>query len=353
LSLETSKGRQERKRQGLYNGWLPFGVTKGDDNLPAPDLTPLPNNSTNHAALLLALHLCASGQSASEIARTLNARGYQTTGNHGGGLFGKATTLRILRNRFYIGDLPDGKGGWLPGKHAPLVPVDLFERAQAALDTRRLCKASHSTTPHGTVWALTGLLRCGYCEDRHGVGHSLTRMAIRREGTPNNPRARCRSREYGWQCEQGAVSIAKLEPVVGEWLGSFNVSDTDVEAAIAELRSEQARPDDGEAERRQLKAFMSRLRDQHRWGHIEQSEYLSEYGAAQARLAALAVRQTTPEDVRAVAGLLRQVREAWDVATPAERNELLLPLVERIVVKGDKVARIVPTAIARRFVATN
>ena len=37
LSWETEKGKQERKRQRLYTGWLPFVLKKGPDGLPVPD----------------------------------------------------------------------------------------------------------------------------------------------------------------------------------------------------------------------------------------------------------------------------------------------------------------------------
>lgn len=36
LSHETKKGKTERKRQGLYNGLLPFGVTKSESGIPVP-----------------------------------------------------------------------------------------------------------------------------------------------------------------------------------------------------------------------------------------------------------------------------------------------------------------------------
>lgn len=37
LSLETKKGKQERKAQGVYNGLLPFGVTKDPSGVPTLD----------------------------------------------------------------------------------------------------------------------------------------------------------------------------------------------------------------------------------------------------------------------------------------------------------------------------
>ena len=40
LSAETKKGKAERKKQGLYNGHLPFGVAKGPNGVPILDEEP-------------------------------------------------------------------------------------------------------------------------------------------------------------------------------------------------------------------------------------------------------------------------------------------------------------------------
>ena len=55
LSAETRKGKLERQRQGLYNGILPFGATKGEDGIPVAD-------PTTHPGLVLAFTLAARGQ---------------------------------------------------------------------------------------------------------------------------------------------------------------------------------------------------------------------------------------------------------------------------------------------------
>jgi hypothetical protein len=64
--------------------------------------------------------------------QALNAAGYRTTGNRGANLFSKDTVRVILLNRFYLGELPDGEGGWIAGRHDPLIDADLFEAAQRA-----------------------------------------------------------------------------------------------------------------------------------------------------------------------------------------------------------------------------
>src|SRR5215213_2620974 len=60
LSLETKKGKAERKAQGLYNGILPFGLKKNSGGLPVPDPETYPG-------LLLAFGEAAKGASDREV----------------------------------------------------------------------------------------------------------------------------------------------------------------------------------------------------------------------------------------------------------------------------------------------
>src|SRR5215204_1904430 len=125
LSAETKKGKAERKRQGLYNGHLPFGTAKGDDGIPVP-------HPEDHAALVLAFELAAAGKTDREVAQALNVAGYRTNGKRGANPFSKDTVRVILQNRFYLGELPDGQGGQVPGRHEAVIEPELFDRAQAA-----------------------------------------------------------------------------------------------------------------------------------------------------------------------------------------------------------------------------
>ena len=122
LATEVRKGKAERKAQGLYNGVLAFGLKKNRDGIPVPDPETYPG-------LLLVFRLAAEGQSDRDVAEALNGAGYRTAGNRGRNLFTKDTVCRLLQNRFYLGELPDGHGGWLPGAHEPVLDDDLFDRA--------------------------------------------------------------------------------------------------------------------------------------------------------------------------------------------------------------------------------
>ena len=142
LSEETRKGKQGRRRAGLYNGILPFGTIRGEgvQAAPLPDLRPLDlvgsdgitRRLTNHAGLLQAFAWCGQGYSAREIAVKLNELGYRTHGTWGSNPFSKDTIQHLLGNRFYLGELPDGNDGWVPGKHNALIPEELWDQAQRA-----------------------------------------------------------------------------------------------------------------------------------------------------------------------------------------------------------------------------
>src|SRR5829696_7510213 len=117
LASEVRKGKAERKAQGLFNGALPFGLKKNADGVPVPDPTTYPG-------LLLAFEAAAKGVSDREVAMLLNERGYRTTGNRGRNPCTKDTVRPMLQNRFYLGLLPDGEGGWVPGAHQAVLDED-------------------------------------------------------------------------------------------------------------------------------------------------------------------------------------------------------------------------------------
>ena len=84
--------------QGLYNGLLLFGVTKGDNGVPIAH----PDTS---AGLHLIFNLASQGKSDRQVAMAMNAEGYRTAGNSGGKTFSKDSVRGVLTNRFYVGQL--------------------------------------------------------------------------------------------------------------------------------------------------------------------------------------------------------------------------------------------------------
>src|SRR5215212_5369861 len=105
--------------------------------------------------------MAATGATDREVAQALNAAGYRTTGNRGANPFTKDTVRVMLRNRFYVGDLPDGDGGWIAGRHGPLIAVDLFEMAQKAREANT--KKPRRVPGRRSPWALSGVATCAEC----------------------------------------------------------------------------------------------------------------------------------------------------------------------------------------------
>jgi hypothetical protein len=98
----------------LYYGSLPFGIIKGDDGVPVIDPAIFPG-------LKAAFELAVQGKTDREIAMYLNAQGYRTAGLKGNKPFANTSVKGIMTNLFYIGYLPDGKGGYIRAKHKPFI----------------------------------------------------------------------------------------------------------------------------------------------------------------------------------------------------------------------------------------
>jgi site-specific DNA recombinase len=231
LSLETKKGKAERKLQGRHNGLLPFGLKKGaEDGLPVPDPETYPG-------LLLAFQLAAAGKSDREVAEELNAAGYRTTGNRGRNPFGKDTVCRMLQNRFYLGVLPDGNGGWIPAAHQPVLDAELFERAAAARRVNRTgsLKATRAHRRH----SLSGLGICGHCGGR-------LHIQTPRDG---KPRIYCYQRGQSSRCGQRSSHLAVIEEQIDAYLRTFNLPDESVSRIIAYYESASQQRDDAQRQR--------------------------------------------------------------------------------------------------------
>lgn len=92
----------------------------GEDGVPVPDMQDRKMNIDeqevtvrNYEGRRMAFDFAAQGKSDREVAMALNASGYRTTGTHGSRLFSKDTAKDMLKNRFFVGYISDGNGGWM------------------------------------------------------------------------------------------------------------------------------------------------------------------------------------------------------------------------------------------------
>jgi site-specific DNA recombinase len=336
LSWETKKGKAERKAQGLFNGLLPFGVKKNSDGIPVPDPETYPG-------LLLAFRQCADGKSDREVANELNEAGFRTSGNRGQNLFTKDTVCRLLQNRFYLGELPDGPG-WMAGAHEPLLDDDLFDRAQTARRANRRSFAPRSVAPNRRTHSLSGLGICGYCggrlhitTDRHGKA-----------------RVYCYRGRQAARCGQRSTFLDGFEAQIATYLGTFQLPDETVLDVIRMYDQASALSNDAESRRRAIEGRLERIRELYKWGDLTRSAYASERDNLDAELTTLRGNTDRATMLTEAAALLRDLPAAWEAASPDQRNRLARLVFESVEVKDDQlVAVIAQPDFAPFFLASN
>jgi len=304
LSQETQKGWAERRAQGLCCGLLLFGAMKGEDGVPVP-------HPDSYPGLMMAFQLAAEGKSDKEVAIALNAAGYRTAGNQRQGLFSKDTLRGRLTNRFYLGYLPDGNGGWVKGKHKAIIDEELWSEVQEA--RRRNATSTHSRcVRRRRVCSLTGITYCWYCKG--GIHVSFTKMG--------KPRLGCYNRSKGWGCPQRSALLEVYEEQIKEYLKTFHIPE-DYQLKILEAhRKLEGAYHNLDRERARWEAQLERMKDLYRWGDMSKEVYLKERQAVLKKLNALAPAQSQTQNLERLAHFLANVADAWKEATQEQRNKL-------------------------------
>jgi DNA invertase Pin-like site-specific DNA recombinase/DNA-binding CsgD family transcriptional regulator len=343
LSLETKKGKHERKAQGLYNGLLPFGVVKNAQGTPVLDMDARYCDVTTRTeiatgnGLTYAFELARAGKTDREIAQALNAAGYWTTGNRGMNRFQKDSVRVMLRNRFYVGDLPDGRGGWVPGRHGALIDPDLFDAAQTARErnTLRPRRVAGVRSP----WSLSGLAVCAGC------GKPVT--------ADGKHRARCQGRTQGNGGEQPSFSQALIDDQLTFILSTFDIAEDQRGRLLAAWRHSQSRHVDTAASRLRIQRKLDRLKVLFLDGDLTTEKYRAQKDALTGELASLPPVGNPDSDAGArLAAYLADVSRAWTDATPEERNKLARSLFASVVVDNKQAAACVPRPELEPFFRT-
>jgi len=342
LSQETKKGWDERRAQGLYCGTLPFGAIKGEDGVPVLDMEERKTNIDgkevvvrNHEGLKLAFELSKQGESDRKVAIVLNTKGYRTTGTHGPRPFSRDTIKDILKNRFYIGSIPDGNGGWTKARHEPLIELELFENVQEMRQRNR--KSTHKHSPRGrTVHSLTGITLCWYCREKGREGR-MHIACVKDRG----PRLGCYNRAKGWDCPQKSALLEVYEQQIRAYLGVFQIPES-YQKRILELHRKLQDNYDIEKEQKQLKSKLQRLKELYKWGDINKDEYHREKEETQDQLVKLTPFQIPTSALEKLAEFLSNVANAWDEATSEQKNKLARHLFQEIWVKDKDVVAVKP-----------
>ena len=345
LSQETKKGWHERRQQGLYCGTIPFGAMKGDNAVPIPDMQERKANVggqelavRNYEGLKMAFDLAMQGNSDREVATAVSALGYRTTGTHGSRPFSKDTVKDMLNNRFYIGYIPDGNGGWLRAKHSPFVSEDAFNQVQELRRQRQRFTAS-SVRISARTYSLSGLVFCETCGSRIAIhlGHN------------GKPRMYCRGRSQGNDCNSKLTFLEVYERQVEWYLQNFVVPDDYKDRILDAHRRLQNAYQDPEKQRRHLQNRLQRIKDQYELEHIERKEYLRKYNSIQRELLSITPKDDDAKALGSLARFLNSVADAWREASQEQRNKLACTLFEEIRIGNSRVLAVKPREELKPF----
>ncbi|MEA2582142.1 MAG: site-specific recombinase, partial [Thermomicrobiales bacterium] len=324
LSAETRKGKAERKAQGLYNGLLPFGIKKNSVGIPVPDPETYPG-------LLLAFQLGAQGKSDREVGEALNAAGYRTTGNRGKNPFTKDTVRVMLRNRFYLGELPDGAGGWLDGAHEAVLDDELFDAAMKAREINQNSNTTRVNRRHRR-YSLSGLAVCGTCGGR-------LHFHTERDG---RARVYCYQERQGVHCGQRSARLDGIEEQIAAYLATFQLPDDLVTTIISLYDQASAERDDTARRRTELTGRLARIKELYTWGDMDRAEYRAERDRLESELAATQSTTDRAALMAHAAALLRSFPAAWATAPQEQRNDLAKMVFRSVEIKDDRVLAVVP-----------
>ena len=362
LKQETTKGKRQRAREGLWNGGIPFGYCKGlcshciDPNGKGycPDFGKadksdgkiLVAHPVESEGVKLAYQWYQTGENSDgRIATLLNAHYYVlpdgkllklrhkgTLGKTSPGLFSKDTVRVMLTNVFYTGKVPyygvddqgkrqkrqAGLAALYPGKHPALVDEAVFEKAQELRKLLHKCPKK-MRDKSVNVYPLTGILHCGSCGSRlRGVsshdGRRYYRDVTRIEKTG--------------ECNQPLVSAKAIEHQIVEVLLHKTQDAPDL------VRSAQVQI--GAANERYNRAKILFLA-----GDISREAYEQERERRESTLGDL--HSVTDGAIMLPVDEVYQSLVNWDSILPIERKKLLHAVLEAAFVWQNALVALQPT----------
>ncbi|MCI7812715.1 MAG: recombinase family protein [Lachnospiraceae bacterium] len=167
LAQEVRRGMNEKFSRGGVVSIPPFGYKMGENKF-EPD--------EEKAALVRKIYQdFLGGKSCRQIAAHLNEMGVRT---NRGNRFESRNIEYILENPTYTGKMRRSQNGSnrakrfygteqvtiVNGTHEPIIPEEMFQKAQERMRSRNKMGRSHrETSASGTDFMLRGLVRCGSC----------------------------------------------------------------------------------------------------------------------------------------------------------------------------------------------
>ena len=243
ISLATAELERERTSERTKEKMLwraEKGLRNGGQHLLGYDIDPdnkgvLKPNEAERELVLLIFRTYVKEQSFRAVAQIINEKGYRTKSYvsrrdkvHSGKKFNKTQIMRMLQNEFYIGKITH-KGKVYEGQHEPIIPLELWNRVQAVIETNRVSGARRRKQNLHT-FLLQGLIKCGFCQS-----HMTPSQARNHQKKPYfYYHCTCKIHRGNEECKMKPVSAPALEQVVADRLIQLSDDQKRVQELIAE-----------------------------------------------------------------------------------------------------------------------
>lgn len=360
LSAETAKGKRERFDQGLYNGDLRFGYSKGFDDKPVPN--------EDAPGVLLAWELCAQGKTDAEVAMLLNRAGYRkyrlikngrrkATPDVDSRLrrpWTKDSVAALLRaGQFYLGNteyvgeaernkrseaLERGETYKMQpqirlGTHPAIITQALYQRAIESR-SQRATAGRFSPIQVPKVYLLGGgLARCAVCGDplrctssKYGQRYLYYRCTAAWRGSTCASAQRQVREQYLDPQIDGMIEQLVLPDNWRERTRQLLAADSGSEKQVRDQR------------KKELKDELRRLNFQHQKSLLSDEEYLQQAVPVKAELEQLERQSVArmPEHIAMAGEQLITIRTSWQKATREQKRDMLHLMLNAVYVDTDK-----------------
>lgn len=336
IKERMAMGKTGRAKKGLYQGGgvIPFGYDYENGQLII--------NQAEADVVKAIFTMYKSGMGPALVANTLNEQGFvgKTT------RWSHKSVAQIIRNQTYIGKI-NWKGEVYDGQHEPIIDDKTFNDVQTIIDRRNEISQKWNARPFQARNLLTGIVYCSECGARYRITktwHSHTSRYVRKyecysrghhHGTPNMVRMN--------NCPNEVYLASTLETYVMKQIKKLAFHPN----RLPNLRNRKNSENQVEQINRDLKDIsnqMTRLMDLYQKGKMEYdliSDRIDELNNRKASLGKTLkkVKKNNTQDltVQNIFDLLAEAPEIIDSGDFNAKRRLILSLIEKIIIKGDKV----------------
>ncbi|GAA2038917.1 recombinase family protein [Nocardiopsis rhodophaea] len=206
---DTSAKMANKARNGGTVGRAPLGYLNAEDTTQGRKFRTVVIDPERGPLVKLAFELYATGDyTLADLSDELYDRGLRNRPRGGPAQQVSVKKLsQLLRDRYYIG-VVTYRGEEYPGRHEPLISLDLFDRVQDIIESRAAAQEKRRVHNH----YLKGSLKCGTCRRVGVTQRMIMQQTVNRTGNVYLYFF-CRGRQNG-TCDAPHIHVGRLEEAV-------------------------------------------------------------------------------------------------------------------------------------------